>query len=102
MGCIVKAKAVGFRFIGPAPWSATVAQSFAAGNLWLPRLANELGRAFEGETRCETGAGSCPCETKDDHGKKRGHEKMRKGNNGFGNGGHDGVPGKSGKQDKTR
>jgi hypothetical protein len=48
------------------------------------------------------GAGSCPCETKDDHGKKRGHEKMRKGNNGFGNGGHDGVPGKSGKQDKTR
>lgn len=25
-----------------------------------------------------------------------------KGNNGFGNGGHDGVPGGSGKQDKTR
>ncbi len=26
----------------------------------------------------------------------------QKGNNGFGNGGHDGVPGKSGKQDCTR
>jgi hypothetical protein len=26
----------------------------------------------------------------------------KKGNNGFGNGGHDGVPGKSGKQDRTR
>ena len=28
--------------------------------------------------------------------------KKEKGNNGFGNGGHDGVPGRSGKQDKTR
>jgi hypothetical protein len=28
--------------------------------------------------------------------------KKRKGNNGYGNGGHDGVPGNSGKQDQTR
>lgn len=28
--------------------------------------------------------------------------KKEKGNNGFGNGGHDGVPGNSGKQDCTR
>ena len=28
--------------------------------------------------------------------------KKQKGNNGYGNGGCDGVPGKSGKQDRTR
>ncbi len=53
------------------------------------------------------GAGSCPCETKDHHGakqghQKQGHQKMKMGNNGFGNGGGDGVPGKSGKSDDKR
>jgi len=41
---------------------------------------------------------SCCCD--DDHG--GGKRKKNKGNNGFGNGGHDGVPGNSGKQDRTR
>ena len=57
----------------------------------------ELGHVSGG-----TGSCYCPCEPKDDHGKKYGHGKMKMGNNGFGNGGHDGVPGNSGKQDKTR
>ena len=38
-----------------------------------------------------SGAGRCCCQPARD-----------KGNNGFGNGGKDGVPGSSGKQDRTR
>lgn len=47
----------------------------------------------------------CSCDGKDkdkDKGKDKGKGHGRQGNNGFGNGGHDGVPGNSGKQDKTR
>lgn len=55
------------------------------------------------ELRFVSGAGksSCynpcydPCSSKD-------KSKKTKGNNGYGNGGNDGVPGRSGKQDSTR
>ena len=48
-----------------------------------------------------SGAGNkccSPCDPDPCHGK----DKEKKGNNGYGNGGRDGVPGKSGKQDCTR
>ena len=52
---------------------------------------------YEFELGHVSGAGSSPCppspcDCDDDHSKRR-----RKGNNGFGNGGDDGVPGNSGK-----
>ena len=47
-----------------------------------------------------SGGGSyCGCQDGKGHPGKSGHKKA-KGNNGFGNGGHDGSP--NGKQDKTR
>ena len=48
-----------------------------------------------------SGAGRDCCRPRHDRcSKGRGHKN--KGNNGFGNGGHDGVPGNSNKQDRTR
>jgi hypothetical protein len=44
-----------------------------------------------------SGAGDCCCPAPEPH--KPGKQK---GNNGFGNGGQDGVPGNSNKQDRTR
>ncbi len=43
----------------------------------------------------------CDCDSGGKHKHKHKHKKS-KGNNGFGNGGNDGVPGRSGKQDRTR
>ena len=48
-----------------------------------------------------SGGGGSSCCDCDDRKHKHKHKKS-KGNNGFGNGGHDGVPGNSGKQDRTR
>jgi hypothetical protein len=50
-------------------------------------MQHELGHVAGGG-----GKSSCHC----------GCKSKSKGNNGYGNGGHDGVPGKSGKQDRTR
>ncbi len=47
-----------------------------------------------------SGAGGYSCCYCPPSGGKDKHKS--KGNNGYGNGGHDGVPGRSGKQDKTR
>jgi hypothetical protein len=44
------------------------------------------------------GSSRCDCHCDDRKHKNR----KQKGNNGFGNGGRDGVPGNSGKQDRTR
>ncbi len=52
------------------------------------------------------GAGSSSGSFKDSDDSNKGcpssGQRKRKGNNGFGNGGRDGVPGNSNKQDKTR
>ena len=52
-----------------------------------------------------SGAGGCPQQHDQkmkDNDQKRNEHKMKQGNNGFGNGGNDGVPGNSNKSDKKR
>lgn len=54
---------------------------------------DELRQVSGAGNKCDSYCKPDPC-----HGGK----DKNKGNNGYGNGGHDGVPGKSGKQDCTR